>query len=58
MITYLFIGVLVAILLDLVLKQIPNTQLQFTNWERLFIITLWPVAIIYTINGFFKKNKQ
>jgi hypothetical protein len=58
MITYLFIGVLVAILLDLVLKQIPNTQLQFTNWERLFIITLWPVAIIYTINGFLKKNKQ
>lgn len=55
MIIYFLIGLLISIIFDLVLKTIPQKNIQFTNWERLIIIPIWPLAILWAIYGFFKN---
>jgi hypothetical protein len=58
MIIYLLIGLFVSILFDWVMKKMPIEELQFTNWERLVIITIWPLAILWAIYGFFKNTNK
>jgi hypothetical protein len=56
MIKYLLIGMGVTLLFDWAMKQLDVDELQFTNWERLFIILIWPVAVIFALYGFFKNK--
>ena len=58
MIIYLLIGLLISIFFDLVMKKMPIEELQFTNWERLLIIGMWPLAILWAIYGFFKNKNN
>jgi Na+/proline symporter len=58
MITYLFIGALVSVFFDWVLSKIPKKELKFTNWERLLILFIWPMAIIWATYGFFKNKNN
>jgi hypothetical protein len=58
MIIYLLIGLSVSILFDWVMKKMPIEELQFTNWERLVIITIWPLAILWAIYGFLKNKNN
>lgn len=58
MIIYLLIGLLVSILFDWVMKKLPIEELQFTNWERLVLIVIWPLAVLWAIYGFFKNINQ
>lgn len=58
MIIYLLIGLLVSILFDWVMKKMPIEELQFTNWERLVLIVIWPLAVLWAIYGFFKNINQ
>lgn len=59
MILYLFIGTLVSVFFDWVLSKIPEKELKFTNWERLLILFIWPLATLWATYGFFKnKNKN
>ena len=58
MIIYLLIGLLISIFFDLVMKKLPIEELQFTNLERLVIITIWPLAILWAIYGFFKNKNN
>jgi hypothetical protein len=58
MIIYLLIGLLISLLFDWVMKKLPIEELQFTNWERLVIITIWPLAILWAIYGFLKNKNN
>ena len=58
MIIYLLIGLLISIFFDLVMKKLPIEELQFTNLERLVIITIWPLAILWAIYGFLKNKNN
>jgi hypothetical protein len=58
MIIYLLIGLLISLLFDWVMKKLPIEELQFTNWERLVIITIWPFAIFWAIYSFFKNKNN
>ena len=57
MILYLFIGLIVSITFDYVMKQLPVKELQFTNWERLVLVGFWPLAVIFAIYGFLKGGQ-
>lgn len=58
MIIYFLIGLSVSILFDWVMKKMPIEELQFTNWERLVLIVIWPLAVLWAIYGFFKNINQ
>ncbi len=67
-ITYLFAGVIFTVLVDWSTnyarkKGIPvPPEAEFDNETRLFAIAIWPIGLIYFVNGFikeyFKKNKK
>lgn len=56
MINYLFIGILVTILFDWAMKNMEIPELEFTNWERIFIMVAWPLAVLFALYGFFKRK--
>lgn len=56
MINYLFIGILVTILFDFTMKRMEIPELEFTNWERIFLMAAWPLAILFALYGFFKRK--
>lgn len=56
MILYFLCGILISILFDLVMDKIDIPELRFTNSERLIIILIWPIAIIWAIYSTFKNK--
>lgn len=52
---YLFIGVFVAFLLEMLVGKVAGET--FTFGERLFVIGLWPISIIVFLTGFFKGGE-
>jgi hypothetical protein len=53
---YLLIGTLLTAFYDwLQHKFVKKDELVFTNWERVLLITGWPIIIIVSI---LKKNKN
>jgi hypothetical protein len=43
---YMIIGVINAIIIDMITIRIVHLKNEgegFTNWQRLFLITLWPI---------------
>ena len=53
---YLLIGTLLTAFYDwLQHKIVKKDELVFTNWERVLLITSWPIIIIVSI---LKKNKN
>ena len=55
LINYLFIGVLVAFLLEMLVGKVAGER--FTFGERLFVITLWPISLMVFLTGFFNGGE-
>lgn len=55
LINYLFIGVVVAFLLEMIVAKVAGER--FTFGERLFVITLWPISLMVFLTGFFNGGE-
>lgn len=58
---YLTIGVSITWLYDTILQKTQTEDMQFNNWERLFVTLIWPFALlwsIYTITTDRKRNQK
>ena len=52
---YLFIGVVVAFLLEMIVGKVAGER--FTFGERLFVIILWPISLMVFLTGFFNGGE-
>lgn len=49
MIYYALFGVLVTMFSDFLMKLTEKEELQFNNWERVFLILIWPAVVLFYI---------
>jgi len=56
---YLLIGTILTAFYDwLQQKVVKNQDLVFTNWERILLITTWPVIFLVSTIKMFKGDKD
>jgi len=56
---YLLIGTILTAFYDwLQQKVVKNQNLVFTNWERILLITAWPVIFLVSTIKMFKGDKD
>lgn len=56
---YLIIGLVIAMIYDYILSKLEDVELHFNNFERIIIIFLWPIFVLFSIIAFIKQfNKN
>lgn len=55
---YLTIGVSITWLYDVILQKTQTEDMQFNNWERLFVTLIWPIAFTWTIYNIVTDRKR
>jgi len=58
--TYLLIGVVVIMSMDIMLKGVVDddgNEVEFTNAERVLYILLWPLSLYHFIRGMYQDHE-
>ena len=56
---YLIIGLVIAMIYDYLLSKLDDEELHFNNFERIIMILLWPIFVLFSIIAFIKQfNKN
>ena len=59
MIIYFLIGLLVSLFYDLTSRYlIKSPELEFNNWERLFVIIAWPIIMSISLYALYKSKRN
>ena len=53
--TYLLIGTIFTFLQDTLIKKLGTEE--FTNFERIILIIIWPIALIMSIYYFIRAGR-
>lgn len=56
MLIYLVLGALFISFIDTLASANPDTDAQFTNWERIWAILMWPILFMIFIYNMFKNR--
>lgn len=56
MLIYLVLGALFIGFIDTLASANPDTDAQFTNWERIWAILTWPILFMIFIYNMFKNR--
>jgi len=56
MLWYLVFGTLFTGFLDILSSTNPSKDTQFTNWERILSILLWPIMFMLFVYNMFKNR--
>lgn len=57
LVTYLFLGAIFTLLVD-VLGNFLESEVKFTNPERIFVIVVWPFALFVFVRDFIKAFRN
>lgn len=57
LVTYLFLGAMFTLLTN-ALGNFLESEIKFTNKERIFVITIWPFALFIFVRDFIKAFRN
>jgi hypothetical protein len=57
LVTYLFLGVMFTLLTD-ALGNFLESEIKFTNKERIFVMIIWPFALFIFVRDFIKAFRN
>jgi hypothetical protein len=59
MIIYFLIGLVISLFYDLTNRYlIKDEKLEFNNWERLFVVLVWPIIMSISLYALYKSKRK
>jgi hypothetical protein len=59
MIIYFLIGLVISLFYDLTNRYlIKDEKLEFNNWERLFVVLVWPIIMSISLYALYKSKRN
>ena len=59
MIIYFLIGLIISLFYDLTNRYlIKDEKLEFNNWERLFVVLVWPIIMSISLYALYKSKRN